>query len=113
MPFMNSGKKPPCDLSPLTRAHLTVVFPEHDRPVAAELLVHECGNNLPFLDHADAVALERYRFAALRLSRGQLDRLREAIAVAKTDWRDLLVAAGFAHDTTEHLRWNPATDQEP
>ena len=32
-------------------------------------------------------------FAALKLSEGNLDRLREAIGLAKTDWRDLLMAA--------------------
>ena len=31
--------------------------------------------------------------AALKLSEGNLDRLREAIGLAKTDWRDLLMAA--------------------
>jgi hypothetical protein len=48
------------------------------------------------------------RFAALKLSEGRLDRLEEAIKLAQTDWRDLLVAAGFAHDVEAHLNWLPA-----
>lgn len=27
------------------------------------------------------------------------------------DWRDLLVAAGFADDTTAHERWSPTTHE--
>jgi hypothetical protein len=41
----------------------------------------------------------------LKLSAGNIDKLKAAIELAKTDWRDLLVAAGFADDTTAHKRW--------
>jgi hypothetical protein len=47
------------------------------------------------------------RFAALKLSAGGMDRLRKAIELAKTDWRDLLVAAEFANDVNAHKRWSP------
>lgn len=30
-----------------------------------------------------------------------------AIALANLDWRDLLVAAGFADDIHAHARWRP------
>jgi hypothetical protein len=51
--------------------------------------------------------LERYRYAALKLSGGDLGRLRQAIELAKSDWRDLLVAAGFAENVRAHKNWNP------
>jgi len=94
-------------LSAETLKRLEILFKEEDRPVAAQLLEDECGNNLPFLEELDAHRLERFRFAALKLSGGDLDKLREAIKMAKVDWRDLLMMAGFGHSLTEHERWWP------
>lgn len=34
-------------------------------------------------------------------------RLAEAVDLAITDWRDLLLGAGFAHDPEAHLHWCP------
>lgn len=38
---------------------------------------------------------------------GGLALLGEAIRLARIDWRDLLVAAGFGEDPAAHLRWRP------
>ena len=51
---------------------------------------------------------ERVRFAALKVSDGDLAKLAEAIELANQDYRDLLVSAGFAGDPEEHQRWWPA-----
>ena len=98
---------PASSLSPETLRRLDLLFRPEDRTEAARLLFEECGNNLPFLEDRDEQGLERFQFAALKLSGGELDDLRKAIDLAKIDWRDLLVAAGFAHDPLEHQRWNP------
>jgi len=97
-------------ISPETQRRLDILFlrPE-DRAEAARLLAEECGNDLPFLEDLDERGLERFRFAALKLSGGDLSRLRSAIELAKTDWRDLLMAAGFGHDVRAHASWMPAT----
>jgi hypothetical protein len=81
------------------------------RVTASKWLLHECGNNLPFQETSDPITLERFRFAALRLSGGDLDALRKAIDIAKQDWRDLLMAAGFGHDPAAHRTWDPTTDE--
>ena len=39
------------------------------------------------------------------LSEGRVDKLYDAIALAQTDWRDLLVSAGFAEDIQAHKDW--------
>ena len=96
-------------LSSETQRRIDILFRD-DRKEARRLLAEECGNNLPYLENLGSQELERYRFAALKLSEGNLDRLREAIEVAKTDWRDLLVAAGFGNDPHEHERWNPTAE---
>jgi hypothetical protein len=93
-------------LSKETEQKLAALFlPNYNE--ASELLVRECGNNLPFCEKLDEFHLERIRFSALKLSAGNIDGLRNAIKLAKEDWRDLLVAAGFADDTTAHKRWFP------
>ncbi len=97
------------ELSPRTRHHVATLFAPALRQHASALLIEHCGNNLPFLDTLDAVALERYRFAALKMSQGNIEKLRQAVALAQTDWRDLLVAAGFANDTRAHESWSPET----
>jgi len=71
------------------------------------LLNQECSRNLPFLEKATPVELERFHFAVIKLSAGNLKDLREAVDLAKLDWRDLLVAAGFANSVESHLKWRP------
>src|SRR5579864_2936721 len=80
--------------------------PEH-RDEVRTMLIEECGNNLPFCEELDSSELDRFRFAALKLSDGNLDKLRKAISLANRDWRDLLVASGLANDPEAHRRWKP------
>jgi hypothetical protein len=94
-------------LSRETEQRLAALFPRIYIAEASELLEHQCGNNLPLCEKFDEFQLERVRFSALKLSAGSIDKLRDAIKLAKEDWRDLLVAAGFADDTTAHKRWVP------
>jgi hypothetical protein len=79
----------------------------------ADVLLLECGNNLPLLENQDQRGLERVRFAVLKLSNGDLDAFLQAIRDAQCDWRDILVAAGFADDVAAHDRWaNDYLDQQ-
>lgn len=97
-------------LSPETERHIAALFPSSSRLQVAELLLKQCGNNLPFCEKWDEFQLERIRFAALKLSGGDIVRLGEAIKLAQQDWRDLLVAANFANDPQAHTRWSPSRD---
>lgn len=72
-------------------------------------LERECGQNLPFCENATSESSERVRFAVLKLSEGCLEKFERALAVAKEDWRDVLVASGFGQDPTAHQRWYPNT----
>ena len=94
-------------LSPETQRRADLLFRPEEREKAAALLLKHCGNNLPFLERLDEYELERFRFAALKLSKGDLGRLHEAIELAQVDWRDLLMATGFGRDETAHERWLP------
>ena len=90
-----------------TKRRLDLLFQPDDRDEAERLLVDECGNNLPFHENSNERDLERLRFAALKQSRGDLKNLRNAISMAKTDWRDLLMSAGFGENIHAHSHWNP------
>lgn len=50
---------------------------------------------------------ERIQVAIVLLANGDLSRLREALAQANSDWRDVLVSAGL-----EHGDWRERLDQE-
>ena len=67
----------------------------------------ECGNNLPFLERLNEYELERFRYAALKLSNGRLEQLRCATDIANLDWRDLLMAARFGENVDSHREWLP------
>jgi hypothetical protein len=103
---MTPHDSPPASLTQRTLDHVAALFPTAKEQVV-EILLRDCGNNLPFLEKADALALERPRFAVLKLSNGRFDKLKSAIELAKTDWRDLLMAAGFGEDVEAHLKWHP------
>ena len=94
-------------LSREAESHIESMFAPNDREAVRRMLIEECGNNLPFCEDLDAAALDRCRFAVLKLSGADLENLSKAIALAKQDGRDLLVAAGFANDVTAHRRWFP------
>lgn len=94
-------------LSDETRRRVEMLFPGDDVLTATELLVNDCGSNLPFLENESPKSLERFRFAALKLSKGRLDMLIEAVCLAQEDYRDLLMAAGFGEDVHAHEQWEP------
>ena len=60
---------------------------------------------MPFCEGDSPEALDRFRFAAIKISKGNIDRLKSAIILATTDWRDLRVCADFATDINSHNEW--------
>jgi len=94
-------------LSDATRARVRALFYSDEREAAIRLLEEDCGANLPFCESATSESAERIRFAALKLSRGDLGELRSIVEHANIDWRDVLVWAGFGDDVEAHRRWWP------
>ena len=90
---------------PQTRRKLEQLFAPEQWSVAIEVLEAACGSNLPLIEKQGAEGIERVRCAALKLSGGSLEKLQAAVRLAQTDWRDVLVAAGFANSLTAHLAW--------
>lgn len=73
------------------------------------ILVKECGNNIPFCKNHSPEQMERIRFSVLKLSEGEFQKFEKAIELAKTDWRDLFMAAGFGYDVEAHNKWYEQT----
>ena len=95
-------------LRPETQRRVEMLFSPEDRQEASRMLRE--GFSVHFIGQDDF--LERLRFAALRVSRGDLERLRKAINRGNIDFRDLLTAAGFHWSTTGHKRWLPKGEEE-
>ena len=108
---MSDTPMPAVPLSNEARRRVDALFDGDEARQAAELLVNECGPNLPLVHRADPISLERLRYAALKLSGGRLDALREAVELARIDWRDLLMGAGFGYDVHAHEKWIPERRQ--
>jgi hypothetical protein len=104
---------PDIPLSPETQRRLEALFRGPACPIAAELLLTQCGANLPLWRRMDPEGLERIRFAVLKLSKGDVSELWRAVDIAKVDWRDVLVAAGFGNDPRAHERWFPGGHATP
>jgi hypothetical protein len=90
-------------LSIKLRAKVETMFPPEQVAAVPALLETQCGADLPLIGAQDPVGVERVRWAALRMSGGSLERLQAAIESANRDWRDALVAGGFATSVRAHL----------
>lgn len=69
------------------------------------MLDEECSPIRLHLDDASPRQMERFHFAVLKLSEGKVEKLYDAIALAQTDYRDLLMAAGFGESLIAHKSW--------
>jgi hypothetical protein len=88
-----------------SRQHLIELFSGGEQQVAERLLLAWSAEYRDPAIPASPEGWERVRIAALRLSRGEVGQLQDAIRLGMTDWRDLLVAAGFADDVHAHEQW--------
>lgn len=95
----------PPKLSPRTMLLVSIIFDAEKFEEVVKLLEEACGNNIPFCDTHNEFQMERIRFAVLKLSEGNIKKLREAIDEARFDWRDLFMAASFGHDVQAHEKW--------
>ena len=95
----------PPKLSPRTRQLAEKLFSPKQVAEAVQWLEDECGNNLPACKDHDEYQMERIRFAALKLSQGNMNKLLRAIDEARMDWRDLFMAADFGYDVNAHEKW--------
>jgi hypothetical protein len=92
-------------LSPRAQQLFAGNFALQDRAEGSLAFEQKCGNNLPFCNEHDEYHMERLRFAALKLSQGNIQNLRRAVEIACMGWRYLLMAVGLGHDVRAHEAW--------
>ena len=90
-------------LRPTVSSVIAALFSPDERTTIAEIIVEEC--NAERLHSSSPERLERIQLAILKLSNGEVDRFLAAAELARLDWRDVLVAAGFGNDLNAHLEW--------
>jgi len=100
----------PCDfMNELSQTTLRVIqqlFDSEQQSEVENILISECSYTLiPEQDAAWDKLRERVQLGVLKISNGNTDKLLSAIILAQTDWRDLLMAAGFGYSITEHENW--------
>jgi hypothetical protein len=95
------------EVSSDTRRRIHALFPRNDWDAVEQMLLTQCGDNLPLVDSTYVELTERIRYAVLKLSKGRVSELEQQIALAALDWRDTLMAAEFGHSVTAHKSWMP------
>ncbi len=96
---------PGIPLDAKARQNLIALFSNSEQPVAERLLLDWSATYQDPMIPATPEGWARVRAAALRLSRGDLEKLKRSIALGRRDWRDLLMAADFGDDVRAHERW--------
>jgi len=81
------------------------IFTAENYAAVIAALETRCGSGLPLWVSTTPEGLERIRFAVLKVSSGSLPQFERALAIANTDWRDVLVAAGFGNGLQAHINW--------
>ena len=76
------------------------------------MLETEIGQNIPFCSQASPEDMERIRFAVIRLIAENNMCETDVIKLAKTDWRDLLMAAEFGYHKA-HMTWYFDVTRDP
>jgi hypothetical protein len=91
----------------LNAGQIRSMFDYVDIESATKVVEDSVGLGLPLIGPDSTTLLERIRSSVIRLSAGDLGRLKEAARLAREDWRDVLLAAGFGTDVRAHASWQP------
>ncbi|MBA6294828.1 hypothetical protein [Colwellia sp. MB02u-9] len=92
-------------LSPNTEFLIHTLFKSSEATDIVTILEDECGIEALDCEGWTPIEMERIRFAVLKLSTDSKTNLEKAIKLANSDWRDLLMAAGFGDDLDSHKKW--------
>jgi hypothetical protein len=103
-------------LSPNIVKAVDRLFAGESKAEVVRLLTEQCADNLPNEKNSDEYELEDLRFAVLKISGGDIEKLRDAVRLANADTRDLSFAAGslrkYKHQLLgRELERNPISDK--
>lgn len=92
-------------LAPRIAALIAARCPPDRAASLARLLSDECSVTLPGVRPEWTELIERIQAGVLRTTRWDPRLIEPRLRLARTDWRDLLMVAGFGESTTAHLPW--------
>jgi hypothetical protein len=92
-------------LSLNTKQLISILYEPRKAGKICSILELECGAESLGCVGWSPQQVERIMFAVLRLATERDGGLDTAIKLAKTDWRDLLMSAGFGEDLNAHEKW--------
>lgn len=94
-------------LASLTQELVTTGCPSAQKEAVSELLSKRCSHNLPGVGATPEwnELIDRIQLAVIRGSGWNVESIAKAIELANRDWRDVLMAAGFANDLESHRLW--------
>ncbi len=92
-------------LSDRAREVLGRLFEEPKRSKMAARLVDEASENIPFCEKSTSSQMDRIRFSIMKLVGEDGMSEDSAFELAKGDWRDLFMSAGFGDSATAHEVW--------
>jgi len=93
------------ELSSRQELLLKRTFQKDNFLAAKSALEVKAGKTIPFCGNSSSEQLDRIRFAIIKLSGGCTEALDNAIELAHTDWRKLLISADFGVNPIEHDNW--------
>ncbi|MCV6623456.1 MAG: hypothetical protein OIF51_17085 [Cellvibrionaceae bacterium] len=93
------------ELSKRTKDLVHCLYESREALEVCDMLDRECGTETLSCDGWTPEQMERIRFGVLKLAHENKLELDAAIRLAQTDWRDLLMSAGFSQDLNAHEKW--------
>lgn len=95
----------PIPLSQRCRRVAELLFSEPHLSQITNRLLSEASENIPFHANSNSTEMDRIRFAIMKLLSAPNSDEDSIFDLAKRDWRDLFMAAGFAYSADEHESW--------
>ncbi|WP_444886466.1 hypothetical protein [Microbulbifer sp. JMSA008] len=92
------------ELSQDTKNLVHSLYKSREALEVCDMLEIECGTEALSCEGWTPKQMERIRYAVLRLATEKSMSF-EAINLAKTDWRNLLMAAEFGNEVDAHEKW--------
>ncbi len=92
-------------LSKRTKDLIHRLYKSREALEVCDIIENECGTESLSCDGWTSEQMERIRFGVLKLAHENTLELNAALSLAQTDWRDLLMSAGFGQDLNAHEKW--------
>ena len=95
------------ELTRRVKKAINALFSANEAQRALYELEQNCSVRISSFKGWTQAQMEKVWLSVIKLSNGNLAKLKTAIELANTDYRDLFMSAGFGHDIEAHKKWKP------